>query len=176
MKWYIINTVAGHENKVVKAIAEDAAKRGLSHFFGDVIVPSHNVLEVRRGKKVSSEKKFFPGYVFIKMDLNNQSWNRVKNVSSVGKFLGQANSPMEISEAEIKSVLSKMEDDVAVVDSTESFDVGEMVKIIDGPFESFVGLIEEVDNEKKRIRVLVSIFSRETPVELEFNQVQKSVE
>lgn len=172
-KWYIINTLSGSEQKIVKAIREAAEQKKLADKFDQIIVPARNVNEIRKGKKVVAEKKFFPGYILIKMELNDLTWNVVKNVPKVAGLLGSAGKPTPVRESEVLEVIKQIEE----VESNDVVEIvyqaGETIKICDGPFETFTGVIEEVDSEKKRLKVSVSIFGRSTPVELEFNQIEK---
>lgn len=171
--WYIVNTASGCENKVAKAIKDEAAKKGLDGSFEEIVVPTENYVEIRRGKKVDTKKKVLPGYIIVKMDMTEASWGLVKRIPNVAKFLGADNRPARVSEGEVQIILQKVEEGAVVREVPLSFEVQQVVKIIDGPFESFTGVIEGVDNEKSRLRVLVSILGREAPVELEFNQVEK---
>ncbi len=171
--WYIINVLSGYEKKVVSLIKEAAEKAGLSKFFGEFVVPVENVVEVKKGKKVPSEKKIFPGYMLVNMELNDVTWNLVKSVKYVGRFLGGGNVPQPVPEHEVLRVIKQVEEGVVVKEVAHNYRVGESIKIIDGVFDTFDGFVEEVDEEKSRLRVLVSIFGRETPVDLEFSQVEK---
>ncbi len=172
-KWYIVNTLVGYENKSAKLIREEAEKKGINDLIEELVIPVEVVNEIRRGKKVTYEKNIFPGYLLIKMSLNDITWNLVKSTQYVAKFLGGANKPVEVSEKEVQAILNKVAEVSRHVEVKEVYEVGEMVKIIDGAFESFSAIIEEVDNDKKKLRVSVSIFSRETPLELSFEQVER---
>lgn len=174
MRWYIVNTLSGYEQKVAKAIIETAKQKGISEMFEDVVVPVENVIELKKGKKVSTSKKIFPSYIMVKMELNDLSWNIVKNIPKVSGFLGGGNKPIPVPELEVKRVLQQVEQGKIEKQVELTFDIGEVVKILDGPFENFMGVIEEVEYEKKRVKISVSIFGRSTPVELEFNQIEKS--
>lgn len=171
--WYIVNTLSGYESKVAKTIRDEAIKRGVSDAFEDIVIPTENVSEFKKGKKVDSVKKIFPGYILVKMDLNDTTWSLVKQVPNVAKFLGVGNRPARIAENEVKRVLQQVADGMIVKECQASYEMAEVVKIIDGPFETFAGVVEDVDQERKRLKVLVSIFGRDTPVELEFKQVEK---
>lgn len=171
-QWYIVNTFSGFEKKVAQTIKEQAASKGLDHFFEEVTVPVEEVVEVRKGQKVNAERKFFPGYVLVKMEMNDDSWHLVKSVPRVTGFLGGKGLPQPISESEVERIFQQIEEGVQNPKHAVSFEAGESVKITDGPFESFVGVVEEVDNEKSRLKVAVTIFGRSTPVELEFGQVE----
>lgn len=172
-KWYIVNTVSGFEHKVVQKIRETAEKRVLSDKFEDIIIPVENVAEVKKGKKVLSEKKIYPGYILIKMQLNDSTWNLVKNTPKVTGFLGGSGKPLPVPEREVQEVLKQVEEGSTAKDMDISFEIGENVKISEGPFETFTGLVDEVDQSKKKLKISVSIFGRPTPVELEFHQVEK---
>ncbi|HEU5048192.1 MAG TPA: transcription termination/antitermination protein NusG [Rickettsiales bacterium] len=173
MRWYIIHAHSGFEKKVANSIKEQAAQRGITQMFEDIIVPTEEVVEIRRGKKTSAERKFFPGYVLIKMELTDESWHLVKNTQKVTGFLGGNGKPQAISEAEAESIFRQVKDGIEHPKSSVVYEIGESVKVTEGPFESFVGVVEEIDDEKNRIKVAVSIFGRSTPVELEFTQVEK---
>jgi transcriptional antiterminator NusG len=173
-RWYIIHAHSGFEKKVAQAILETAAQKGLTEAFEQVVVPTENVVEVRRGKKTASERKFFPGYVLAKMDMTDATWQIVKTTPKVTGFLGgKGIRPQPITEREAAAIFSAVEDGVASPRTTVHYDIGENVKIIDGPFESFVGVVEDVDDGRSKLKVSVSIFGRATPVELNFDQVLK---
>ncbi len=173
-RWYIVHAYSGFEKKVAQTIQENAAQQGLSDMFEEVTVPSEDVLEMRRGKKVATEKKFFPGYVLVKMVMNDASWHLVKSIPKVTGFLGgSGNRPQPISQKEADRIFAQMQEGMEKPKDQVIFEVGEQIKVVDGPFESFVGVIEEVDQEKERIKVSVSIFGRPTPVDLQFPQVEK---
>ena len=173
-KWYIVNVLSGYEGKVVELIKQDAKKKQAMDLFEDFIIPIQNTIEVKKGKKVNVERRIFPGYVMVNMELNNLAWNIVKNTQYVGKLLGGGNKPLSIPEHELKRMLKQIEDGKVVKEVKKTFEVGENVRIIDGVFETFNGIVEEVEDEKQRMKVLVSIFGRETPVDLEFDQVEKN--
>lgn len=172
-KWYIVHAYSGFEKKVAQSIKEQAAQQGISNFFDEVVVPTENVVEMRRGKKVASERRFFPGYVLVKMDLNDQAWHLVKNIPKVAGFLGGGGRPQPISDTEAERIFRQVEEGIQEASRGVVFEVGEQVKVVDGPFESFIGLIEEVDEDKERIKVSVTIFGRPTPVDLQYSQVEK---
>jgi transcriptional antiterminator NusG len=176
-RWYIIHAYSGFENKVRDQIVTDAARLGLEGMVEAVEVPTEKVTEVRRGKKIQSERKFFPGYVLAKLEMNDQVYHLVKNTPKVTGFLGSSGKPQPISEAEAARILNtKAEADAAAPKAKKkvSFEIGDQVKVLDGPFASFSGLVEEIDFEKGRVKVSVSIFGRATPVELDFEQVEKT--
>lgn len=172
-QWYIIHAYSGYEKRVAEAVKEQAALQGLDALVEDVIVPTEEVIDVRRGQKVTSERKFFPGYVLAKMVMTDDTYHLVKNTPKVTGFLGPQGKPSPISEAEANRILHQVEEGVERPRSMISFEVGEEVRVIEGPFTSFNGSVEDVDEEKERLKVSVSIFGRATPVELEFSQVEK---
>ncbi len=171
-RWYIVHTYSGFEKKVAQAIGEQA-ERSMPNLFEKILVPTEEVVEMRRGQKISSERKFFPGYVLIKMVMTNESWHLVKNTSKVTGFLGAAGEPTPISQTEAERILRQVQEGVERPKPLITFEVGEMVRVSDGPFSSFNGMVEEVDEDKARVKVSVSIFGRATPVELEYTQVEK---
>lgn len=172
-RWYIVHAYSNFEKKVAEAIREKADQTGLGDLFDEVLVPTEKFVEVRRGRKVESERKFFPGYVLVKMAMTDDAYHLIKNTPKVTGFLGSDNKPMPITNAEAERLLSQVEEGVEKPLPTINFEVGEQVRVSDGPFASFNGLVEEVDEERARLKVTVSIFGRATPVELEYNQVDK---
>ena len=173
MRWYIVHAYSNFEKKVAESIREYATQRGLTDKFEEILVPTEQVVEVRRGRKVTSERKFFPGYVLVKCDLTDDVYHLIKNTPKVTGFLGADKKPMAISEAEATRIKGQVQEGVEHPKSTISFEVGEKVRVNDGPFASFEGLVEDVDDGRSRLKVAVSIFGRATPVELEFTQVEK---
>ena len=173
MRWYVIHVYSGFEKKVASSIREQAEQKGLADKFEEILVPTEEVVEVKRGAKVNSERKFFPGYVLIKMDLDDQTWHLVKNTAKVTGFLGGRGRPSPISEAEAARIMRQVQEGIERPKPSIIFEIGEQVRVSDGPFTSFNGVVEEVDEEKSRIKVAVSIFGRATPVELEYTQVEK---
>jgi len=173
-RWYIIHAYSNFENKVADSIREQAKQRHLDHLFEEIMVPKEKVVEVRRGRKVDAERKFFPGYVLVKMDLTDEAYHLIKNTPKVTGFLGSDNKPMPISDAEAARILHQVQEGIERPKPSVSFEVGEQVRVSDGPFANFNGLVEEVDEARARVKVAVSIFGRPTPVELEFGQVEKS--
>ena len=172
-RWYVIHVYSGFEKKVATAIREQAEQKGLGERFEEILVPTEEVVEVKRGAKVSSERKFFPGYVLIKMDLDDETWHLVKNTAKVTGFLGGRGRPSPISEAEAARIMRQVQEGIERPKPSITFEIGEQVRVSDGPFTSFNGVVEEVDEEKSRVKVAVSIFGRATPVELEYSQVEK---
>jgi len=171
-RWYVVHVYSGNENKVAESIIDKARKNGLEEKFEQVLVPTHEVMEVRRGKKVATEKKFFPGYVLVKMVLDDDAWHMVQNLPKVTGFLGSKGRPCPISQ-KAERLMHQVEEGVNAGRDGLMFDVGEQVRVCDGPFSSFNGIVEEVDDEKARLKVTVSIFGRATPVDLDFTQVEK---
>ena len=172
-RWYIVHAYSNFENKVADSIREQAKQRGLSDLFEEVMVPQEKVVEVRRGRKVDAERKVFPGYVLVKMDLTDEAYHLIKNTPKVTGFLGSDNKPQAISEGEAQRILHQVQEGIERPKPAVSFEVGEQVRVSDGPFASFNGVVEEVDDARSRVKVAVSIFGRATPVELEFTQVEK---
>ena len=173
-KWYIVQAYSGYEKKVAEAIEAAAELHGLEALIEKVLVPVEEVVEVKKGKKVTSEHKFFPGYVLAKMVMTDASYHLIKNTPKVSGFLGTSGKPSPISEKEVKQILHQVEEGVERTAPSITYDIGEEVRVVDGPFNSFIGIVEGVDIEKLRLKVSVSIFGRATPVELEYNQVEKN--
>ena len=172
-RWYIVHAYTNFERKVADAIRERAKAAGLESLFEEVLVPTEEVIEVKRGRKVQSERKFLPGYVLVKMEMTDPAFLLIKSTPKVTGFLGAENKPMPISEDEAMRILHQVKEGVERPKPSITFEVGEQVKVADGPFASFQGHVEEVDEERSRLKVAVSIFGRPTPVELEFTQVEK---
>jgi transcriptional antiterminator NusG len=172
-RWYIVHAYSNFEKKVAEAIKERAKAAGLESLFEEVLVPSEDIIEMRRGRKVHSERKLFPSYVLVKMDMTDAAFLLIKNTPKVTGFLGADNKAVPISEDEAMRILNQVKEGVERPKPTVTFEIGEQVKVADGPFASFSGLVEEVDEERSRLKVAVSIFGRPTPVELEFTQVEK---
>ena len=171
MRWYIVHAYSNFEKKVAESIRDQAKQRSLEDHFDQIMVPTEKVTEVRRGRKIDAERKFFPGYVLVKVDLTDEAYHLIKNTPKVTGFLGADNKPMPISEAE--RILHQVQEGIDRPKPSVSFEVGEQVRVSDGPFASFNGTVEEVDEGRSRVKVAVSIFGRATPVELEFGQVEK---
>ena len=174
MNWYIVQAYSGFEKKVVESIKDILVKNKLESHVGEMLVPTQEVTEVKKGKRVKKQKKYFPGYILVKLEMTKQVFHLIKNLTKVSGFLGSGDVPTPISDAEIERILGQVSESANNPKSGISFEIGEKVKVCDGPFASFNGLIEEVDEEKSRLKVSVSIFGRPTPVDLEFNQVEKN--
>ena len=172
--WYIVQSHSSFENKVAQLIKEEADKAKISDKIEEIVVPTHDVTEVKRGKRIQRKKKYFPGYVLIKSEMNDNIYHMIKNIKKVSGFLGSKGIPVPVSDKEIEKILGQMKDGVAQPKSTIDYSIGEKVQVVDGPFASFSGLIEDIDEEKLRVKVSVSIFGRPTPVDLEFNQIEKA--
>jgi len=175
-KWYIIHAYSNFEKKVAQHIRDQAKQRGLEDNFSEILVPTEDVIEIRRGRKINAERKFFPGYVLAKMEMTDDAYHLVKDTPKVTGFLGAAGGtkPLPVTEREVQAIIGAVEEGVERPKPTIRFDIGETVKVIDGPFASFDGQVESVDEDAARLRVAVSIFGRPTPVDLEYNQVEKS--
>tara|TARA_B100000131_G_C17776326_1_gene475453 strand:+ start:106 stop:636 length:531 start_codon:yes stop_codon:yes gene_type:complete len=172
--WYIVQSHSSFENKVAQLIKEEAEKAKVEEKIEEIVVPTHNITEVKRGKRVQRKKKYFPGYVLIKSEMDNELYHMIKGIKKVSGFLGSKGTPVPVSDKEIEKILGQIKDGVSQPKSSIEYNVGEKVQVIDGPFASFSGLVEDVDEEKARLKVSVSIFGRPTPVDLEFNQVEKT--
>jgi len=172
-RWYVIHVYSGFERKVAQSIKEQAVQKGMEPLIEEVLVPMEEVVELRRGAKVNAERKFFPGYVLIKMEMTDETWHLVKNTPKVTGFLGGKGRPSPISDAEAERILHQVAEGIERPKPSVVFEIGEQVRVSDGPYTSFNGLVEEVDEEKGRLKVAVSIFGRATPVELEYSQVEK---
>ena len=172
-RWYVIHVYSGFERKVAQSIQEQTIQKGLEDDIIEVMVPTEEVVEMRRGSKVSTERKFFPGYVLVKMDMSDNAWHLVKDTAKVTGFLGSRGKPSPISNSEAERLMHQIKEGVERPKPSVTFEIGEQVRVSDGPFASFNGNVEEVDEEKARLKVSVSIFGRSTPVDLEYGQVEK---
>lgn len=174
MRWYIIHAYSNFEKKVAEAIEEQVRQKGLEHLFEQILVPVEKVVEVRRGRRVDAERKFFPGYVMARMEMTDDAYHLIKNTPKVTGFLGSDNKPLPISDREANQILGQIQEGVDRPKPSISFEIGENVRVSDGPFASFSGVVQEVDEERARLKVEVSIFGRATPVDLEYGQVEKT--
>lgn len=172
-KWYIVQAHSNFEKRVQESLLAEAEQKGLSDLFEEILVPTEQVVEIRRGRKVESERKYFPGYVLVKMVLTDEVYHLVKNTPKVSGFLGSANKPMPVSEAEVQRIVGQIAESEEAPRSTVIFEIGEKVKVMDGSFASFEGTVEDIDEVQSRLKVLINIFGRGTPVELEYTQVEK---
>ena len=172
-RWYVVNVHSGCEKKVAESVKEQAVIKKMDDKILDIMSPTEEVVEVKKGAKVTSERKFFPGYILVKMVMTDDAWHLIKNNPNVSNFLGSRNKPYPITEAEAQRIITQMQEGIERPQTVANFEVGEQVRVCDGPFASFVGLVEDVDTEKARLKVSVSIFGRATPVELEYAQVEK---
>jgi transcriptional antiterminator NusG len=172
-RWYIVHAYSNFEKKVADEIRKQAIQHGLNDLFQEVLVPTEEVVEIRRGQKINAERKFFPGYVLVKANLTDEAYHLVKNTPKVTGFLGTSNKPMPVTQAEVDRILNQVKEGVEHPKPAIMFEVGEQVRVADGPFTSFNGTVEEIDEGRSRLKVAVSIFGRATPVELDFSQVEK---
>ena len=173
MDWYIVQAYSGFENKVAETIKDVMSKNSMEASLGEILVPTHKITQVKQGKRKQKQKKYFPGYVLVKLDLNKQIYHKIKNIQKVSGFLGPEGKPIPVSESQIKKIIDQANSSKDTPSSV-TFEIGEKVKICDGAFASFSGLVEEVNEDKSRLKVSVTVFGRPTPVDLEFNQVEKS--
>ncbi|MDP2430645.1 MAG: transcription termination/antitermination protein NusG [Pseudomonadota bacterium] len=175
MHWYVVHAYSGFEKSVMRALKERVERSGMQDKFGEILVPVEEVVEMKGGKKMTTERKFFPGYVLVQMEMDDDSWHLVKSTAKVTGFVGgTANKPAPISEKEVQSILQQMQDGVEKPKHKITFEIGEVVRVVDGPFNDFNGMVEEVNYEKNKLRVAVTIFGRATPVELDFAQIEKA--
>jgi transcriptional antiterminator NusG len=173
-QWYVVNTYSGYENRAKKNLEERIRTLGKADFFSEILVPMETVVELVKGKRKTSQRKIFPGYILVKMELNEETWHIVRDTPKITGFAGDGTKPVPISEKEVEGILSQMKEGITKAKPKVSFSVGDSVRVIDGPFANFIGTIEEVKPEKRKLKVLVSIFGRATPVELDFIQVEKN--
>lgn len=172
-RWYVVHVYSGAEKRVAETILEQVEKKGLQDRILQALVPTEEVVEVKKGAKVTSERNFFPGYILVQMEMADDTWHLINNTQKVTGFLGGKGKPSVVSEREVKRIMSQVEEQHEKARSALVFEIGEQVRVCDGPFNSFTGLVEEVDGEKERLKVSVSIFGRSTPVDLEYSQVEK---
>lgn len=173
MKWYVVNTYSGYENRAKASLEERAKTRGLTEEIGEVLIPTEQVIEIKKGERRTSTRKFFPGYMMVNMNLTNETWHLVKNTPKITGFVGGGTSPPPIPVHEVERIMGRMEEGKNEPVMIHSFSEGDAIKVVDGPFANFNGRVEQVDEEKKKLKVLVQIFGRDTPVELDFSQVEK---
>ena len=175
LRWYSVSVLSNFEKKIAESIRESAAQNGLEEEIVEVLVPTEEVIEVRRGKKVTTERRFMPGYVLVHMEMSDQGYHLINSINRVTGFLGPQGRPMPMRDAEVNQILNRVQEGEDAPRTLIHFEVGEKVKVNEGPFEDFDGMVEEVDEDNQRLKVTVSIFGRETPVELEFTQVTKQI-
>ena len=173
MRWYVVHVYSGSEKKVAEAIQDQIARKGMQEFFSEVLVPTEEVVEVRRGVKVNSERKFFPGYLLVTMELSDETWHLIKSQTRVTGILGSKGKPIPITEKEAKQLINQISEGIERPRASIIYEIGEQVRVCDGPFASFNGLVEDIDEDKARLKVAVSIFGRSTPVDLDYSQVEK---
>ena len=173
LRWYVVHVYSGSEKKVAEAIKDQISRKGMQEYFSEVLVPTEEVVEVRRGARVNSERKFFPGYILINMELSDETWHLVKSQSRVTGILGSKGKPVPITEKEAQQLINQISEGIERPRASIIYEVGEQVRVCDGPFASFNGLVEDVDEDKARLKVAVSIFGRSTPVDLDYSQVEK---
>jgi transcriptional antiterminator NusG len=173
MKWYVVNTYSGYENRAKASLEERAKTRGLTEEIGEVLIPTEQVIEIKKGERRTSTRKFFPGYMMVNMNLTNETWHLVKNTPKITGFVGGGTSSPPIPVHEVERIMGRMEEGKNEPVMIHSFSEGDAIKVVDGPFANFNGRVEQVDEEKKKLKVLVQIFGRDTPVELDFSQVEK---
>ncbi|AFC73839.1 transcription termination/antitermination protein NusG [Rickettsia montanensis] len=173
-QWYVVHTASGAEKRIKEDMLRKIAKQKMTDFFEDILIPVFGVSEVKRGKNVKVEKKLMPSYILIKMNMTDKSWHLVKNISGVTGFLGSKTTPKALTESEIQNIFNNLEAEAKEAKNSKLYEVGEIVTVTDGPFETFMGTVEEIDQEKNRLKVSVAIFGKATPIELNFNQVKKN--
>lgn len=172
-RWYIVHVYSGSENRVAQLIMETAEKKGLRHCFEEILIPTEEVVEFKGGERVNVDKKYFPGYILVKMLMSNESWHLVRSVPRVSSFLGSKGKPSPVSQTEVDRIMAQVKESAETPRSSVSYDIGDQVRIMDGPFASFTGVVEEIEDDKQKLKVSVMIFGRATPVALDFAQVEK---
>jgi transcriptional antiterminator NusG len=172
-RWYVLHVYSGFEKKIADSIREQAEKKGFAQDIEEIMVPTEEVVELKRGQKVTAERKFFPGYVLIKMEMSDAAWHLIKNTDKVTGFLGGGKKPVPVREKEAMALIQRIQEGVESPRPSVMFDIAEEVRVIDGPFASFTGTVEQIDEDKQKLKVSVSIFGRATPVELDYGQVEK---
>lgn len=174
MKWYVVNTYSGYENRAKANLEERARSLGMAEKIGEILIPTEEVVEIRKGERRRSTRKFFPGYMLVQMELSDETWHLVKNTPKITGFVGNSTKPHPLPPREVERITNRIEEGQNEPTMIHSFEEGDAIKVVDGPFSNFSGRVEQVDEEKKRLKVLVQIFGRDTPVELEFSQVEKT--
>lgn len=175
-RWYVVNVYSGYENKVAEAIREQATKKGVEEKIHDILVPTEDIIEVKKGEKKTTKRQFFPGYMLVKVELTDEIWHLIADIPKVTGFLGSngKGKPTPVSQREVNKIIEKVKEGAAKPKTSIVFEIGEKVRVCEGPFASFTGLVEEIDEEKSRLKVAVSIFGRATPVDLDYTQVEKA--
>tara|TARA_B100001996_G_C18602841_1_gene570551 strand:- start:303 stop:833 length:531 start_codon:yes stop_codon:yes gene_type:complete len=173
LRWYVVHVYSGSEKKVAEAIKDQISRKGMQEYFSEVLVPTEEVVEVRRGVRVNSERKFFPGYILVNMELSDETWHLIKSQSRVTGILGSKGKPVPITEKEAQQLINQISEGIERPRASIIYEIGEQVRVCDGPFASFNGLVEDIDEDKARLKVAVSIFGRSTPVDLDYSQVEK---
>lgn len=173
-KWYVIHTLSGSEKRVKQMIFDQAAKKGMQNIFEDIVIPVIEVPEVKKGKVGKAEKKIMPGYILLKMNMTDEAWHLVKSVPKITGFLGSKSTPQSLTDKEVENIFSRIELETKGAVVAKLYDIGEQIIVTDGPFDTFTGVVEDIDNDKKRLKVSISIFGKATPIELSFTQVKKN--
>jgi len=173
-KWYVIHTLSGSEKRVKQMIFDQAAKKSIQNIFEDILIPVIEVPEVKKGKVGKAEKKIMPGYILLKMNMTDEAWHLVKSVPKITGFLGSKSTPQALTDKEVENIFSRIELETKGAVVAKLYDIGEQIIVTDGPFDTFTGVVEDIDNDKKRLKVSISIFGKATPIELSFTQVKKN--